>query len=1281
MSDDSVPGSYTQSTENLNVNNSISSNNPSTSMTVSSSRTSPPNTLQLPNFNSISLSKMNLEESSVETIVEVFKCFICMEKLRNARLCPKCSKLCCYHCIYRWLTEQRSSCPHCRAPLQLSELVNCRWAEEVTQRLETIQKCGNDAKNRNRLILGDELSENFNSDSCESLNSLGDLINKDKKCELHKNEKLSVFCQTCKKCICHQCALFGGQHASHSFKPLDEVYEFHKEQINDQIKTLKGRHVELVSLVQEVERNIESIKGAKDERVREIRNAVELMVARLENQLKNKILILMSQRNKLSQETETMEAMMQEVERDLRTKTKSELIMKHSEILNQCHQITTRKPMASLVTASGSTSSNGASNSSNGEYSGSSDFISEIVPQYDSSTFTIHTFSQLQNKADPIYSPALNVNGLSWRLKVYPDGNGVVRGNYLSVFLELSAGLTETSKYEYRVEMLHQQSKDLSKSIVREFASDFEVGECWGYNRFFRLDLLASEGYLNTERDTLVLRFQVRSPTFFQKCRDQQWYIQHLESAQQNFVAQVNELRERLAIELSRNQPTSVSSAGANSKPLMGLKNSDDNTQINCSYKSLNSDFSRKINNQKKSEANKPNTSEALLGACSMDHVEEGEVVSLNHHHLDLYKNRTIQKSTLKESEAASSISRDNMSDCVRNQNEKFKRHLRRSNPTKSIDNTDQIVLTVDCEVENGHDNQGHQIRTLDHIDKNSSVKQKKSKSTESKIVNINSKLTNVERQSNTSKISSLISGSNSVNNNKKALEQAMGFKSSSLQNLLLQFQKKPSDSDATTSAAVTSNCINEALSSSASNGTSANETENEEDYTDGDDLNNCDFSFEGEDDEVEFDEEEDNDDENDEEDENNAEMMELSDLGPEDEDDNFNLNGRNDTIKAVLKSNNQNESYDDIIDQLCNSDDGEDEDDDDNDNDDDDNNAEDDDSFNDLLAGFDTVKESKKNDSRTDSLNAVIVDEKDIDEENMFQENDIDNSIQQKSIVSTSSGTNKNSQASATAISSETLKNLDNEEALRKIKTQLNEMKILTSNTISISNSNSDSAPQQASVIFSSGDNDDKDEVLNACSKIQPVQTNSNSNGRTFNRITKISKIKNELNRTKSPEELPQYPISVDSSPDAYQMKFRNKQSKVKLSKLLSDPNTSHRVASKQHNTNTSLIDITQSLNDDMTSESRNRYLNRYLSLGGSTSSKMSESSGLGTLTTNTLSSSLNNNISNENKIDNLTATRVLSKTSSNGSVDCDDTNENNNTEMKSSNEGKASSNTIFRI
>lgn len=61
-------------------------------------------------------------------------------------------------------------------------------------------------------------------------------------------------------------------------------------------------------------------------------------------------------------------------------------------------------------------------------------------------------------------------------------------------------------RYEYRVEMVHQSCNDPTKNIIREFASDFEVGECWGYNRFFRLDLLANEGYLNRQNDTVILR-------------------------------------------------------------------------------------------------------------------------------------------------------------------------------------------------------------------------------------------------------------------------------------------------------------------------------------------------------------------------------------------------------------------------------------------------------------------------------------------------------------------------------------------------------------------------------------------------------------------------------------------------------------------------------------------------------------------------------------------------------------------------------------------------------
>lgn len=523
-----------------------------------------------------------MDEQSVESIAEVFRCFICMEKLRDARLCPHCSKLCCFSCIRRWLTEQRAQCPHCRAPLQLRELVNCRWAEEVTQQLDTLQLCS--------------LTKHEDND-------------KDK-CENH-HEKLSVFCWTCKKCICHQCALWGGMHGGHTFKPLVEIYEQHVTKVKEEVSKLRRRLMELISLVQEVERNVEAVRGAKDERVREIRNAVEMMIARLDNQLKNKLITLMGQKTSLTQETELLESLLQEVEHQLHSCSKSELISKSPEILLMFQQVH-RKPMQSFVTTPVPP-----------------DFTSELVPAYDSSTFVLVNFSTLRQRADPVYSPPLQISGLCWRLKVYPDGNGVVRGNYLSVFLELSAGLPETSKYEYRVEMVHQASSDPTKNIIREFASDFEVGECWGYNRFFRLDLLASEGYLNMQTDTLVLRYQVRSPTFFQKCRDQYWYISQLESAQSGYIQQINNLKERLAIELFRRQ-TSRSS----SPPDMRLAASTTTSERDPRSVKSDDDIQTTLSNTKKGEEEErtqhDDSNELSDGDLEVDCLTEEEVNPLD---------------------------------------------------------------------------------------------------------------------------------------------------------------------------------------------------------------------------------------------------------------------------------------------------------------------------------------------------------------------------------------------------------------------------------------------------------------------------------------------------------------------------------------------------------------------------------------------------------------------------------------------------------------------------
>ena len=433
----------------------------------------------------------------VENLSEMFRCFICMQKLNNAHLCPHCSKLTCYSCIVRWFEEGHSHCAHCRAELTLSELVVCRWVQEVTDQLDNLQLC-TPQKART--------SDDF--------------------CLMHIKEKLKVFCVTCHNCICSECALWTGMHSGHSFIPLEEVYDSQVRKIDEQVELTKRRHMHLIGMVQQIEKQMTEMRTSKDNLTHNIHDKLDLMLTKLNNDFDGKFSKLLDKRNQLTTETEMLDSLLMDVEID-KGLSKKELINKAKNTIDTLVNMN-KSPLPKLPPKP-------------------TDFVNEIVPSYVTGTFKMANFSRLQTLADPVYSTRLHVSGLVWRLKVYPDGNGSVRHHYLSVFLELSYGRPETSKYEYRIEMVHPTSntENNNKNIVREYASDFEVGECWGYNRFIRLDLLRSEGYIEDD-DTLTIKYHVRPPTYLQKCRDLLWYNGLLEESRERNKQLANKLKKKL---------------------------------------------------------------------------------------------------------------------------------------------------------------------------------------------------------------------------------------------------------------------------------------------------------------------------------------------------------------------------------------------------------------------------------------------------------------------------------------------------------------------------------------------------------------------------------------------------------------------------------------------------------------------------------------------------------------------------------------------------------------
>lgn len=80
------------------------------------------------------------------------------------------------------------------------------------------------------------------------------------------------------------------------------------------------------------------------------------------------------------------------------------------------------------------------------------------------------------------------------------------------MFLEMVKGYKESNKYDYKIDMIHPTERDAI--VSREYSSDFEIGECWGYNRFYRIEGIKEEGFINEDDGSIHLVFYVRASSY-----------------------------------------------------------------------------------------------------------------------------------------------------------------------------------------------------------------------------------------------------------------------------------------------------------------------------------------------------------------------------------------------------------------------------------------------------------------------------------------------------------------------------------------------------------------------------------------------------------------------------------------------------------------------------------------------------------------------------------------------------------------------------------------------
>ncbi|KND03429.1 uncharacterized protein SPPG_00914 [Spizellomyces punctatus DAOM BR117] len=387
-------------------------------------------------------------------------------------MCPSCSKVGCEACVKKWLTEEKSQCPHCRAPMIGSQLVQCRFIDDIVNHL---RKAASDRAKH-----------------------------KDDLCLLH-SAQLYYYCHDCREAICPDCAVIEAKHKEHKFEHLHVVYKTHRASVTAKTITLYEKIDDYRNLIRKVDGRISALKTAQRKLDNQHRDLLRNAQRRLDEQIDSRMALLTAHKERLTTETDLLGTTLETVHSHLLESSYSDLIKSSDDIIYMMKTQHPENPQEYTLPEV------------------SCEFESDLVPNYDMGVFRIDKFRERQQSEDAVYSEPILVSGLMWRLKVYPSGNGKSQGLFLSVFVELVSGYPARSKYQYRVELVKHGSNTLS--LNREFSSDFTPGECWGYNHFCRLDLLERDGYWDPNDDVLEFRYHVRAPTYAQKCRDLSHYI------------------------------------------------------------------------------------------------------------------------------------------------------------------------------------------------------------------------------------------------------------------------------------------------------------------------------------------------------------------------------------------------------------------------------------------------------------------------------------------------------------------------------------------------------------------------------------------------------------------------------------------------------------------------------------------------------------------------------------------------------------------------------------
>jgi hypothetical protein len=395
-------------------------------------------------------------------------------------MCPSCQKLTCEECIEKWLSEKKSQCPHCRVNLNFNQLIHLSFMTDVANYI-------------------DKISSSKKAEESEI-------------CEKHGIQNL-YYCIECETPLCSDCYMLEENHKKHKIKKIDEVFRMHLDMIKQEKEGLDIEENTLKKYLKDIGDKIIEIGNNKYKKIKETEEFFKNIREQIQVQSQEVINNLFEKKKNLENKLSEIHNYSKNINFRIKNSSKNDIINQSNNLIKNLKEIKLK-----ILTSNSDTFDEKIQNNL------TLNIINPLVPKYETGTFVIKNYEKIKSEKI-MYSPEMRINGLVWKLKLYPRGNVTSKGECISVFLELQSGVIEPSKYYYVLEMINFKNR---RNYFMEYSSNFSNGECWGYSNFYKINKLKEDGFINQDGN-IIIKVHIRPESFEQLSKDLKGYINYLE--------------------------------------------------------------------------------------------------------------------------------------------------------------------------------------------------------------------------------------------------------------------------------------------------------------------------------------------------------------------------------------------------------------------------------------------------------------------------------------------------------------------------------------------------------------------------------------------------------------------------------------------------------------------------------------------------------------------------------------------------------------------------------